>query len=381
MEPRNPLAVAGAAAVPQPALGSATGNLPCGYVYFLWMNDPSDSRHDFVLVKIGITKDDISRRIATLQTGNPFDLICFGCLKTPWPSDVEHFMHRSHAPDMQKNEWLRWRRDSLQRLVEEAKDEARRIEERKGRVRACIALISNGYEHPATPEVVHLHREAQELKKKLTPEQLRLDIAANCLRAATGATLGIRGIVQVRDVAATIRFSAKRAELQLPRLASQFPDLAAQCRVETIGGNRFRWRGVKREPDFPDEYQAKLSAEEAATASREEVLTSNVRLQGRWTNRTPDLERWHDDFLRATQTVHQLGAKLADLQTELTVLLADYDAFIGVCSFKRRSVPKFQRSVFCRNFPEESTRCAEPVPRQIRKYVYPSRSYLQIDMK
>ena len=35
-----------------------------------------------------------------------------------------------------------------------------------------------------------------------------------------------------------------------------------------------------------------------------------------------------------------LGAKLAEVQAELIVNLADSDGFIGVCGFKRRAVMK-----------------------------------------
>jgi hypothetical protein len=59
-------------------------------------------------------------RVATLQTGNPYDLRCFASFGTPWPSEVEHFMHRAHAPDMKLNEWLRWRLSDLHNLVNEA---------------------------------------------------------------------------------------------------------------------------------------------------------------------------------------------------------------------------------------------------------------------
>ena len=53
-------------------------NVPPGYICFLVMEEPHDVTNDFVLVKIGITKGDVSRRIATLQTGNPYNLLSFG---------------------------------------------------------------------------------------------------------------------------------------------------------------------------------------------------------------------------------------------------------------------------------------------------------------
>ena len=101
----------------------------------------------------------------------------------------------------------------------------------------------------------------------------------------------------------------------------------------------FQWRGVSRKPDFPGAYATALSAKAAAVAATAEALKSKMSLQES-KGRTTELERWHDDFLRATQKVHHLGAKLAEVQAELIVNLADSDGFIGVCGFKRRAVMK-----------------------------------------
>ena len=88
-----------------------------GQVYFLVMKTPREPDGAFGLVKIGITSGDVADRVATLQTGNPYDLRCIDSIETAWPGEVEHFMHRAHAPDMQQNEWLRWNPDGLPALV------------------------------------------------------------------------------------------------------------------------------------------------------------------------------------------------------------------------------------------------------------------------
>ena len=348
-------------------------NVPLGFIYFLVMEEPRNVMGDFVLVKIGITKGDVSRRIATLQTGKPYNLSSVGCFQTSCPREVEDFMHLAHTNERVQNEWLRWRRDSLDHLIDEAKVAAGRFEERQRKERALVDLVSNGPERPATHQVTQMHREAQDLKRKLVPEQLRLEIAENRLKSATGDTSGINGIVRVKHVSATIRFSAKLAELHLTAIKDKSPDLAKLCYTETVEG-AFQWKGVSRKPDFPEAYETALSAKAAAVAATAEALKSKMSLQA-LKGRTAELERWHDDFLRATQKVHHFGAKLADVQAEIIVNLADSDGFIGICSFKRRAVMKFQRSAFCGNFSEESARCAVPVAAQLRKQVYRSRSY------
>ncbi|MGA2593595.1 MAG: GIY-YIG nuclease family protein [Bryobacteraceae bacterium] len=342
-------------------------NLQRGHIYFLVMRDPRNAEHDFGLVKVGITEGDVLQRAAALQTGNPYDLLCFDSFETPWPREVEHFMHRTHAKEMLKAEWLRWSRDDLPNLVDEAKKEARRIEDRKSKEQAYTALASNGQVRRATPHEFDLHREARKLLKDLVPAKLGLKTAENRIHEATGATLGIPGIVRVKYIPAASRFDEGLAE-------SKFPLLASQCRVEQIHGG-FRWRGVPKESDFADKYQEARSAEELAEASSRNVLQNSVGLQG-WTDRTPELERWHDDFLQALPKVHRLNRDLADLRTELILGIGDCDALDPVCSFIRRSVPKIDRSAFQGSFPEESKQCEVPVAPRLRKHVYPARAYL-----
>src|SRR5882762_2819507 len=97
-------------------------SLPLGHVYFLVMKKPADPEYDFGVVKIGITWGDVLQRVARLQTGNPYDLFCFDSLETPWPREIEHFMHRTRAADMQKPEWLRCSRNDLRTLVDSARE-------------------------------------------------------------------------------------------------------------------------------------------------------------------------------------------------------------------------------------------------------------------
>ena len=117
----------------QAIINSGKGKPMRPRVYFLVMFDPRDYRKDLGMVKVGITRGDVERRLLSLQTGNPYDLICFDSFETPWAKEVEHLIHRTHAKEMHKNEWLVWPRSNLASLVAEAKDAARRIDERKSK--------------------------------------------------------------------------------------------------------------------------------------------------------------------------------------------------------------------------------------------------------
>jgi hypothetical protein len=57
------------------------------------------------------------------------------------------------------------------------------------------------------------------------------------------------------------------------------------------------------------------------------------------------------------QTAKQLEAQLADIQSEMIVRLEEFDGVEGVCSFRRRSVPKFDGALFRRQFPNEAAQC------------------------
>jgi Meiotically up-regulated gene 113 len=346
---------------------AAMSELPRGHVYFLMMRKPADSGHDFGLVKIGVTWGDVLHRVAKLQTGNPFDLVCFDSFETPWPRQVEHFLHRTHAVDMQQPEWLKCSRDDLDLLVRRAKDAARQIEERKLKELPFLTQQSNGQTRRATSAEFDVHAKCRKVLKELVPAQLRLTAADSRLKAATGGTLGIPGIVTVKYVPATIRFSARLA-------AARFPELAAQCTTPRVGGI-FRWRKVPRPFHFPAENRTVLEQVQAAKTAADNVLLANGRPTG-WMQRTAELENWHQEFLQATRDVHRLEADLAVLRTDLILGIGEYEALDPVCSFKRDVISKIDRPAFCENYRDEAEQCAEYVAPKLRKNVYTSRSYL-----
>ncbi|MDO8681327.1 MAG: GIY-YIG nuclease family protein [Acidobacteriota bacterium] len=153
----------------------------------------------------------------------------------------------------------------------------------------CLA----SFETPCALEVEHfVHR-----------THAAVEIAANQLKAATGATHGIEGVVRVKHVPATIRFSAQRAQ-------AAFPTLASRCSIEDVHG-RFIWRKVARRSRFVAENQRAKETAAIAEEVANAVLASSAQLQG-WALRTQEAERVHDDFLRAMQIVNRLAADLAD---------------------------------------------------------------------
>jgi hypothetical protein len=335
-------------------------------VYFFMMHDPADPDRDFQQVKVGITSGDVARRIAQLQTGNPWELRCVDSFETPCARVVEHFVHRTHAEKMQHLEWLRWPRSEVHKLIAEAKQAARRLEERASREDRFAAQPSNGIVRRPSREEIDLHMGARKLKTRLVPEKLRRQIAESRLTAATGSTLGIEGIVRVNRIEATARFS--------PRLAEErFPALVERCRASKTEG-RFCWLKTPSPHSFAAANEEAKQAITAAGAAANTILTNGEGLRG-LVARTPEHERLHDEFLRATQQVTYLEADLADLQTRLTIGLGEDEGLVGICSYKRYARARIDQNQFRETFPSEAAQCDEPVPAQLRKRVYPTRSY------
>src|SRR5206468_554021 len=137
-----------------------------GHVYFLVMRNSADTSQDFGVVKVGITYGDVVFRVGHLQTGNPYDLVCFDCFETLCPREVEHFIHRDHAGDMQQREWIRCDRDGIPALVQQAKEAAHRLETRKAKEDEYLSCPSNGQERRATGAEFDLHRSARKLLKE-----------------------------------------------------------------------------------------------------------------------------------------------------------------------------------------------------------------------
>jgi len=56
--------------------------------------------------KIGMTKQNIQKRINELQTGNPNEIWCHSYYETDYPLKIEKMMHGKHASSNIKNEWF-----------------------------------------------------------------------------------------------------------------------------------------------------------------------------------------------------------------------------------------------------------------------------------
>jgi hypothetical protein len=179
--------------------------------------------------------------------------------------------------------------------------------------------------------------------------------------------LGIEGVVRVTYHAGTTR-------LDTGMLEASFPRQAEACRVNELAGS-FLWRSVARPSDFAEERLAAEEATKRAEQAASDVLVASAPLDGVLA-RTDEIERQHERFLWETQVVSRLENDLADLRCDLTVRLGSDFAIHRICSFKRVARARVDVDAFCTAYPREAEQCMQPVAAQLRKFVYPTRSYL-----
>src|SRR2546426_11333497 len=127
------------------------------YVYFLSLVDPANPDRDFELVKVGITKNDVERRIEQLQTGNPYQIRCEASFLTPVARQVEHWVHRTNASRVAQLEWLRVPRQGIQDLVTITRCEAERLAHIAEARARWSQQTSNGQSRSASVKESQLH--------------------------------------------------------------------------------------------------------------------------------------------------------------------------------------------------------------------------------
>ena len=126
-------------------------------VYFLSIVDPTTPSRDFALVKVGITKNDVERRIEQLQTGNPYQIRCESSFRSPAARQVERWVHRTNASRIAQLEWLRLKRSEIPHLVETAKRESERLALIARSIAQWSHLESRGIERQASRDEERLH--------------------------------------------------------------------------------------------------------------------------------------------------------------------------------------------------------------------------------
>ena len=338
------------------------------YVYFLSLVDPANPTRDFELVKVGVTKNDVERRIEQLQTGNPYQIRCEASFLTPVARQVEHWVHRTNASRVAQLEWLRVPRQEIQDLVAAARREAERLARIAEAMARWSQCTSNGKSRPASAEENQLHEGIRDVLSRLCPVKLRLRSTTASIALNAGKVLRVPGVLGMRVLSPSGRFSSQVA-------LAKFPDLAAGHTVEAVGG-RFRWRQVPTLGAL-EWSQLRVDVEHLEKQQRDfddAILgnPSDLREEG---NRTDDLANLHHAYLLLKQQEARLEVDKEDLQAQMIQRMEDFEVIADVCSFPRSARSTLNRRCFCEAHPLEAADCSSERVAYVRRKIYASRSY------
>jgi hypothetical protein len=338
------------------------------HVYFLSLVDLTSPVRDLELVKVGITKNDVERRIEQLQTGNPYQIRREASFRTSVARQVERWVHRTNVSRVAQLEWLRLSRLEIADLVKAAEREAERLAQIAQAKARWSQSRSNSKERPACAEERHLHEAIRDILSQLCPVKLRLRQTEAGIAVNAGHIARIPGIARIWVVPFSRRFSSQMAR-------EKFPSLAMSHTVETVGG-RFRWRKV---PDLGAPEWTKLRLEVESLECRQRELDrailnhpSGVCEEGA---RTDELAQLHEDWLLLKQQETRLEVDKEDLQAQIIQLIEDYAAITDVCSFARSPREVLNSKSFCATHPKEAAECSSERVAHVRRKIYASRSY------
>src|SRR5438034_4317021 len=298
------------------------------HVYFLSLVDLTSPVRDLELVKVGITKNDVERRIEQLQTGNPYQIRCEASFRTSVARQVERWVHRTNASRVAQLEWLRLSRSEIADLVKAAEREAERLAQIAQAKARWSQSRSNSKERPACAEERRLHEAIRDILSQLCPVKFRLRQTEAGIALNAGHIARIPGIARIWVVPFSRRFSSQMAR-------EKFPSLAMSHTVETVGG-RFRWRKV---PDLgaPEWTKLRLEVESLECRQREldRAILNHPSGVGEEGARTDELAQLHENWLLLKQQETRLEVDKEDLQAQIIQLIEDYPAITDVCSFAR----------------------------------------------
>ncbi len=337
-------------------------------VYFLSLADPADPGRDFGLVKVGITKNDVERRIEQLQTGNPYQICCEASFQSAVARQVEHWVHRTNASRVAQLEWLRLARSDIADVVKTAKQEGERLARIAEAMARWSQSESNGKERQPGSGEKRLHETVRGVLTDLCPVKLRLERTARSIALEAGKVLRIPGIVKIWPFSPSRRFSSQMA-------LDKFPNLAAGHAVEEVGGS-FRWRDV---PNLGSPGWTDLRAEVECLKEKQRELDTAMLENGNGLRkegeRTNNLARLHGEYLDLKQQEARLTVDEEDLKAQAIQAIEDCEAVAGVCSFRRSRRPILNGKAFCAAHPEEAAQCSSEREAYIRRRIWASRSY------
>jgi hypothetical protein len=342
-----------------------------GDVYFLSLVNLADSDHDFRRVKVGYTGGDVERRIAQLQTGNPYQLRCESYFPSPVARQLENWVHRANASQMRHLEWLELTRAEIPALVAAAQEQAIRLAEVAEASARWSRCVSNGEGRPPVGQERDIHGEAQGVRSLLRRVSLELKRVKAQMALHAGRVRRVPGVLRVRTVTPHAVFSRQIAHQKFGS------GVAAPYLTEEVRG-RFQWRNR----DKADSYSKRLKADVENLETQVHHLNTEI-LQRPETlendgKRTDEIIDLHQEYLRLTQQEALHSVHVETLKARMIQCMEDFEVITGASSFNRRLKSVLNREngeAFREDHPDEATQCESAQSPQVHRTIYKCRSY------
>ena len=333
-----------------------------GTLYILGLEDPSGGRVP-PFYKIGVTTGPLSRRVRTLQTGNPFRIIVTHQVEMDGCEVVEKTLHEMFSKNRRILEWFSLTDRELEEAIEKAHELKNEFEDLVSQVRD-LDLISN-VTAPIQPteESVSLYQEALNLESQKIRLGLRRAILRSELEGMTHGSRGIDGITKVMIYESKTTFKARN-------LKSQFPEIYEKFMTANKRSTSLKLLNIPTKSTFTDEFEKMKKSKRDSTRNEDAEMTSNIIERDR---EAIDL---HSEYIALTADIGDVKRDLRVLTLKMKVICGDAEGIIGVCEYKRDKKRTFDKSSFKSEYPDLYSSLKTESPRRRVFQVSKSRDYI-----
>src|SRR5258706_2594120 len=334
------------------------------HIYFLTLVDSTGD--DLGFVKVGITKGAVERRIAHLQTGNPYRIQRYASFPSPVARAVESWIHKTRQ--LEYLEWLRLRRTELDALVEAAKYESERLARIAQAMAQWRQVESNDRERAPSTDEIRLHDEMRGVSEDLFPTQLQLDIALCRIALVAGKVRHVPGIVAIQRREPFKRFKLKLALEKVAHLVAAHTEdkVRPHFRPKRLPGiGAPQWAALRTEAESFARGRKELNA--AMLANSDAIEEEGTR--------TDELIELHERFLALLHKKTRLDVDIKDLKAQAIQATEDWEVVSGLWSHRRKLRPVFDERAFRDAHKIEAAASSVAGAPFILRNVFLSRSY------
>ena len=330
-------------------------------LYVLGLEDPSGGSVP-PYYKIGITTHAVSKRIRTLQTGNPYRIVALHTFEIEGAEIVEQNLHRVYASNRLMLEWFKLSDAELAAVLQSAKDLKDDIEALVVEVRDLDQQHSNNTMLNPTTEATDLHLQAVTLEGQKTQNSLRVATTRSRLARITGTTRGIEGIAQVSITNPSPGFSRRELKSADPDLYNDYltiPEFKVSVKI--------------LDKPTPGNYPNLVADKKQAAAAAPNVDPKDVTYDKE--SRTTDAVQLHSEYIDLVSQGGAIDRDLMLVKMKLKILCGQARGIDGIFEYVREDRMTFDEVSFEADNPALYAQFTVQRPPQRRFSVMRSRGY------